>query len=464
MVFASYIFLFYFLPICLAVYYLAPRRSRELVLTVASYIFYGWWRPDFTLLMLFSTVVDYHVGKKLHASSDKKRRNRLLMISVCVNLGLLGYFKYWNFGIENLNAIIEGAGMTEVSWPTIVLPVGISFYTFQTMSYTLDIHRRVAKPVDSAMQFACYVALFPQLVAGPIVRYNTLANQLKNRTHTFSKFASGAQLFQLGFAKKILIADSLAPFVDQVFAMDDAGCGLSWLGLSAYTFQIYFDFSGYSDMAIGLGRMFGFEFPINFNSPYKSDSITDFWRRWHISLSTWLRDYLYIPLGGNKKGSIRTYVNLAATMLLGGLWHGAAWTYIAWGAYQGFFLIVERAVGKRPLYYAAPSFVRIVITFILAMIGWLFFRANTMTEAMRMLSAMFLIDGVGDMSLGAMELTTLQQTTLVASIVLAWFVPNTQELQDKKPSWLPWFALCLFIVAIGRMIHQGQIPFLYFQF
>ena len=464
MVFASYIFLFYFLPICLAVYYLTPRRGRELVLTLASYVFYGWWRPDFTLLMLFSTFVDYHVGRAIYQSDDDRRRKRLLLLSVCVNLGLLGYFKYWNFGIDNLNVILGEFGLSSIHWTKIVLPVGISFYTFQTMSYTLDIHRRVAKPVDSPMQFACYVALFPQLVAGPIVRYNTLADQLKNRVHTLTRFASGVQLFQLGFAKKILIADSLSPFVNQVFGMDSPGMAISWAGLAAYTFQLYFDFSGYSDMAIGLGRMFGFEFPANFNSPYKSVSITDFWRRWHISLSSWLRDYLYIPLGGNKKGHLRTYFNLAATMLLGGLWHGANWTYVVWGAYQGFFLILERAWGKKPIYHGLPHFVRVFITFVLAMFGWLFFRSDTMSDAMNMLRAMLYLDGVGDMSLDAVSLSPLQSWTMGIAILLAWFVPNTQQLQEKKPSWLAPFALVVFLVGVARMIHQGQIPFLYFQF
>lgn len=350
MVFASYAFLFCFLPATLGLYYLVRKGEREAVLTLASYLFYGWWRPDFVLLMLSSTVIDYWAGRTIYASRDSGQRRRFLILSICVNLGLLGYFKYWNFGIDSLNALLAQWDVGHISWPAIVLPVGISFYTFQSMSYSIDIYRGAARPVERFDHFACYVALFPQLVAGPIVRYNTLEKQLRSREHSWEKFSSGARLFQIGMAKKLIIADNLAPVADAAFAATDPGCAASWVGLLAYTFQIYYDFSGYSDMAIGLGRMFGFEFPVNFNSPYKSKSITEFWRRWHISLSTWLRDYLYIPLGGNKRGSIRTYVNLGLTMLLGGLWHGAAWTFVAWGAYQGGWLALERRLGKRPLF------------------------------------------------------------------------------------------------------------------
>ncbi|MFH0946300.1 MAG: MBOAT family O-acyltransferase [Planctomycetota bacterium] len=318
MIFASQIFLFWFLPLVLGVYYAAPARARSLVLVFASYFFYGWWRLDFTLLMVVSTVIDYYCGRGISranaalpdaeadaaaTASLNRRRKRLLLCSICANLGLLGYFKYMNFGVESLNAILAWAGMEGVTWPAVVLPVGISFYTFQTMSYTIDVYRKEALPVRRFIDFACYVALFPQLVAGPIVRYRSLADQLVKRSHTFCKFSDGALLFQAGFIKKILLADIAARVADAAFTLSAPSCLEAWLGTTAYAFQIYFDFSGYSDMAIGLGLMFGFRFPINFDSPYKSQSITEFWRRWHISLSSWLRDYLYIPAATSRVGA-----------------------------------------------------------------------------------------------------------------------------------------------------------------
>ena len=287
-------------------------------------------RPDFTLLILFSSIVDYTAGRRIARAHEEGRRGRpWLLFSVFTNLGLLGYFKYANFGIDTLNAILEANGAEPLSWTRVVLPVGISFYTFQTMSYTIDLYRGHVKPAQNFIDFLCYVSMFPQLVAGPIVRYITVEEQLRERRHTFAKFFQGVLAFEIGLAKKILIADVVAGMADSAFSSSHMGVLDAWLGVSAYAFQIYFDFSGYSDMAIGLGLMFGFRFPINFNRPYISTSITVFWRRWHISLSTWLRDYLYISLGGNRKGRIRTYFNLAATMFLGGLWHGAAWTFIA---------------------------------------------------------------------------------------------------------------------------------------
>ena len=311
MVFASGVFLYYFLPLFLALYYLSPRRVRTLVVALASYVFYGWWRPDFVLLMLLSTVVDYTCGERIVAERGRGRDpRRWVWLSVCLNLGLLGYFKYANFGVDTLNAILASAGHDGVEWTKVILPVGISFYTFQTLSYTVDIYRGHAQPVKSFTDFMCYVAMFPQLVAGPIVRYSSIADQLHGRTHTVGKFYRGVLAFQAGLIKKLLIADVLGDLADQAFSGDSLGLLDSWLGTGAYTLQIYFDFSGYSDMAIGLGLMIGFSLPANFNSPYHSRSITDFWRRWHISLSTFLRDYLYIPLGGNRLGPLRTYVNL----------------------------------------------------------------------------------------------------------------------------------------------------------
>lgn len=336
MLFNSYEFIFLFLPIVLIGYYAVFRghRARMIFLTVMSYIFYGWWDYRFCALMLISTWLDYVAGAKVASGTTSRARKAWVGVSLVGNLGLLGFFKYFDLGAQTLNELAKWLGRDSPLIPLlhVTLPVGISFYTFQSMSYTIDIYRGCAKPARNFWDFACYVALFPQLVAGPIVRYHELAEQLVSRTHTLTKATRGAALFILGLAKKVIIADGVAPIVKLVFDADGPpGFLAAWSGVLAYAMQIYFDFSGYSDMAVGLGLFLGFQFPQNFHSPYKSSSITEFWRRWHISLSSWLRDYLYIPLGGNRYGPMRTYVNLFITMLLGGLWHGASWTFVIWG-------------------------------------------------------------------------------------------------------------------------------------
>jgi len=462
MIFASAIFLYAFLPIFLAAYYLSPRRVKSFTIAVASYVFYGWWRPDFVILMLISTVVDFACGKLIvRARAAGGRGRRWVVLSCVVNLGLLGYFKYANFGVDTLNSILAEFGQGPFEWTEVILPVGISFYTFQTLSYTIDVYRDVSPPVRSFRDFMCYVAMFPQLVAGPIVRYNTVAEQLSGRTHTFAQFYMGVLAFEAGLAKKVLIADVLGPVADQAFGGQALSALDAWIGTLAYTFQIYFDFSGYSDMAIGLGLMMGFRFPINFEQPYRSISITDFWRRWHVSLSTFLRDYLYIPLGGNKKGTVRTYVNLSLTMLLGGLWHGAAWTFIAWGAYQGFWLVVERALGKRSLYGGAPRTVQMALTFVLAMFGWVLFRAADMSAAGATFAAMF---GAGSASGLSLELTPLHLLVGASAAIVVWGTPTTQaSIARASLRWAVALQLA-FLLALLHLHFEDHVPFLYFQF
>lgn len=461
MVFASTIFLYYFLPLFLAVYYLTPGRGKSLVIAVASYVFYGWWRPDFVILMLISTVVDYRCGKGILADrDDEKTGRRWVVLSLFVNLGLLGYFKYANFGIDTLNAALAPFQVGPMQWAEVVLPVGISFYTFQTLSYTVDVYRGHAPPVRAFKDFMCYVAMFPQLVAGPIVRYNTIAEQLFARTHTIDKFSRGILFFQAGLAKKVLIADNLGGLADQAFAASGLTAGGAWAGILAYTFQIYFDFSGYSDMAIGLGLMMGFRLPVNFNQPYRSISVTDFWRRWHISLSSFLRDYLYIPLGGNQKGPIRTYVNLALTMLLGGLWHGANWTFIAWGAYQGFWLIVERLSGKKSLYGNAPRAVQMAVTFVIVIFGWVLFRAETVSGALDYSGALL---GFGT-GVTPLAIEPLHVVAGLIAIIVVWGLPTTQEVLFRAA---PKVAIALqpaFLLSLAQVHYADHVPFLYFQF
>ena len=466
MLFASAVFLYWFLPLFLVLYYLSPKGVKAYTIAVASYVFYGWWRPDFVLLMWFSTALDYQCGRAiLRDRAAGGSGKRWVWVSCVVNLGLLGYFKYANFGVDTLNRVLASFGQEPLAWTEIVLPVGISFYTFQTLSYTVDVYRGSAPPVRSFRDFMCYVAMFPQLVAGPIVRYNTVAEQLAERTHTRAKFTQGVLAFQAGLAKKVLVADVLGPVADQAFAAPALGTLDAWVGVLAYTFQIYFDFSGYSDMAIGLGLMMGFRLPINFDQPYRSVSITDFWRRWHVSLSSFLRDYLYVPLGGNRKGPLRTHVNLALTMLLGGLWHGAAWTFVAWGAYQGAWLVLERLLGKRPLYAFAPLPLRIAATFVLAMFGWVFFRSEGMTAAAGYFASLFGAGG-GPGATAATELSLRPIHLLVGALaaLVVWGLPTTQALvQRPRAPWILALQL-LFLLALVHLHYEDHVPFLYFQF
>jgi len=463
MLFTSNVFLYYFLPLFLTAYYAVPNRWRSWLLAAASYVFYGWWRPDFVLLMALSTVVDYSAG--LGIGRDRARGEsgrRFVVLSCCTNLGLLAYFKYANFGVDTLNAIFAANGHAPLEWAEVVLPVGISFYTFQTLSYTIDVYRNHADPVRSFRDFACYVSMFPQLIAGPIVRYRSIAEQLHSRQHTWQMFSIGVLVFQAGLAKKVLLADTFSIAADAGFGADSVSMVEAWVAALAYTFQIYFDFSGYSDMAIGLGLMMGFRFPINFDRPYISRSITEFWRRWHITLSTFLRDYLYIPLGGNQRGSFRTYFNLSLTMLLGGLWHGAAWTYIAWGAYQGFWLVVERLAGKRTLYAALPGPLQNAVAFVIVIFGWVLFRAESLPDAIAFCGAMV---GAGGATSGLFaEWSYIQTAAFVAGPLVVWGFRTTQEQARDPRAWWSVFVLVAFVISLLHLHRASNVPFLYFQF
>jgi alginate O-acetyltransferase complex protein AlgI len=467
MVFTSHIFVFYYLPLCLLLYYALPRRLRNPFITVASYIFYGWWKPWFVTLMMTSTVIDYTAGRVISAEGSSPARRKLaLLASLCANLGLLGVFKYAMFAQANVNWLIEAFGAEGFRMLQITLPIGISFYTFQTMSYSIDVYLGTAQPVRRLGDFSCFVALFPQLIAGPIVRYNTIAEQLAERQHTVERFASGVAIFVIGFGKKILLANPMGAIADSVFAANGPTALAAWFGVVAYALQIYFDFSGYSDMAIGLGRMLGFEFPKNFDSPYHSQSITEFWRRWHISLSSWLRDYLYVPLGGNRYGQRRTYFNLAMVMLLGGLWHGAQWQFVAWGAFHGTFLGAERWIGKKSFYAGLPAPARVLLTFVLVLFSWVLFRAENLYLATRYLGAMFGVTATPEATrlLGA-GLFTLHNLVLMG--LCLFVVSRRTQSWDfaERQSWPRAVALlALFILALAAMFTQAFNPFLYFQF
>jgi alginate O-acetyltransferase complex protein AlgI len=482
MVFSSHIFLFYFLPLVLAFYYACPPRGRQLLLALVSYAFYGWANPWFVFLMLFSTVVDYVCGQLIVGrwrlsffASDQpaeeglpsaRQRKLAVVVSICTNLGLLGCFKYLGFAQTNLNYLLEWFGHDAMRVYEVVLPVGISFYTFQSMSYSIDLYRGDARVARDFLDFACYVALFPQLVAGPIVRYRDLADQLRSRSHTVDRFARGIVFFAFGMAKKILLANPMGQVADAAFGAGALTWYHAWVGVLAYAFQIYFDFSGYSDMAIGLGKMLGFEFKRNFDLPYISQSITEFWRRWHISLSTWLRDYLYIPLGGNRRGPWRTYANLAIVMLLGGLWHGAEWTFVIWGTVHGVLLALERWNGKEPLYRRLPPPLRIGATFALVLITWVFFRAESLPQAITYLGAMFGLQQAGAAAALAGALLCQPQFLLVfaACALIHLFRLDTWDIaQSLRPAKIGLAGAAL-ASSVLILFTQSYNPFLYFRF
>ena len=468
MLFNSYEFIFLFLPIVLLGYFvLAPKGARLGFLTIMSYLFYGWWDWRFCSLMLISTLIDYQAGRHIHASDVTRVRRRWLALSVVSNLSLLGFFKYFDLAARSVNqlAAFFGVGTEElVPLLHVVLPVGISFYTFQSMSYSMDIYMRAAKPARTIWDFACYVALFPQLIAGPIVRYRDLADQLVYRTHTWAKATLGISFFIVGLAKKVIMADGVAFLVGDAFESAAPGLFSAWAGTLAYAMQIYFDFSGYSDMAVGLGLMLGFRLPQNFNSPYKAVSITDFWRRWHISLSSWLRDYLYIPLGGNRLGALRTYVNLFITMLLGGLWHGANWNFVVWGGYHGALLALERKAGKKGLWAWAPVPLQRLLTFLLVMFGWVFFRADTMGQAGAIFRGMLGLNGLEGYVLELVRGNPLPYILLVATTLMAFGAPNSWEIRWRANPWYFVVLGVLFIVSVLTIFVNAASPFLYFQF
>jgi alginate O-acetyltransferase complex protein AlgI len=472
MVFSSYLFLFYFLPAALALYYAAPVRARHLVLTALSYVFYGWANPLFAPLLFASTLLDYVCGlviARARVGGDERLARTSLGASICGNLGLLGFFKYFNFGIENLNAFAAATGLDALRLDlafTVTLPLGISFYTFQSMSYTWDVYRGRADAVRSFVDFACFVSMFPQLVAGPIIRFSEVADQLRSRTHTATKFARGVTFFSVGLAKKVLLANPCGKIADLAFDAAALHPADAWYGVTAYAFQIYFDFSGYSDMAIGLGLMLGFVFPKNFDSPYSAQSITDFWRRWHISLSTWLRDYLYVPLGGNRRGPARTYCNLFVVMLLGGLWHGASWNFMVWGGLHGIYLALERVRGRAAPWQRLPAAVRVAFTFLLVLVTWVFFRAPDLPSALRYLGSM---TGAGEAPAGAALIGGLVYQpyyllTFLAAAVVTWASPQTWDWSRSISPIKAAATAALFVLSAVMLTTQAFNPFIYFIF
>lgn len=461
MVFSSYLFLFAFLPLFLLSYYALPTRTRSLAILGFSYIFYAWWRPEFLVLLVCVTSISYVLALTIAASQSERHRYRLLVAGVGINLLILAYFKYTNFGVESLNVLLLGAGLNPVELTRVILPIGLSFYIFHAISYLVDTYRRDAPPARNFFDFAAFIALFPHLVAGPVLRYHLLADQFRSRVHSFKRFAQGCMIFMIGFSKKVLIADPMSPMVDAVFSAPSPTLSDAWIGALAYTVQLFFDFSGYTDMAIGLALMIGFVFPENFKDPYLAQSITEFWKRWHMSLSNWLREYLYIGMGGSRRGATRMYVNLFLTMLLGGLWHGANWTFVLWGAWHGACLVLERYWKQR---FGAPLFsgsLAVAKTMLLVIVGWVLFRSSDVASAGRMYRGMLGLNGFAFSGPVEWQITSDRVLVLVMGIVLIYAMP---WLRRQDSALLRLLALPIFLWAVATLSAQSFTPFLYFQF
>ncbi|OQX79023.1 MAG: hypothetical protein B6D61_04260 [Bacteroidetes bacterium 4484_249] len=483
MLFSSSVFLFIFLPVVIIGYYLLRGNWRNVFLFIASLVFFAWGGVSYSVLLMASIIMNYFFGRAIGKNPGGKKSQIWLGTGVTLNLLLLGVFKYANFIISNINNLFETINIPALENTSIALPIGISFYTFQSLSYLIDIYRKETNYQKNILRLGLYISLFPQLIAGPIVRYHDIAKQLQSRTVSFEKFSYGVQRFLTGLAKKILIANSFAYIADDIFVVipADLSASAAWLGVISYTLQIYFDFSGYSDMAIGLGSIFGFKILENFNFPYIARSIRDFWRRWHISLSTWFRDYLYIPLGGNRKGNIRTYVNLIIVFFLTGLWHGASWNFVAWGMIHGFFLILERTGGEKILNKLWKPLQHLYTLFIVLM-AWVLFRAEDFTYAWGYYKAML---GLNTSKYGMYELSKYLNTEFYIVLAVALlgstkffintgdFIGKFKNNTDKKIQPILQsvhslisigFYLGLLVLCAMYLLSYTYNPFIYYRF
>lgn len=467
MLFSSQVFLYFFLPITLIVYYLSPKKFRNFILLIASLIFYAWGEPVYILIMLFSTVFDYINGlliDKFQKKNQHKYAKIVLIISVVGNLAILGFFKYSDFLISNINSLFN----LNISLLAIALPIGISFYTFQTMSYTIDVYEQNVKAQKNFISFATYVTLFPQLIAGPIVKYRDVSESLENRKENISDFSEGIKCFIIGLFKKVMIANNVGFIWESIHSLpySEISLSLAWIGAICYSLQIYYDFSAYSDMAIGLGKMFGFHFLENFNYPYIAKSITDFWRRWHISLSSWFKEYVYIPLGGSRKTIARTVINLLIVWFLTGLWHGASWNFVVWGLYFGVLLIIEKFVLKKVL-DKMPSFIRHLYTLFFVIISWVIFACPTLEDGLNYISIMFNFNN----EIISPSVSYLISTHFVLFIIAIIgctpiFEKIKEKLKNNKIFMIIEIIICLvlFFISLSFLVGSTYNPFLYFRF
>ena len=466
MVFSSTIFLCVYLPLVLLGYYICPKKGRNLFLLIASLVFYAWGEPKYVFLMIFSILVNYIFGRLMDKNRGRQKRMKLLLVlSVVIDLGLLSVFKYTDFIITNVNAIF-GANFDLLN---IALPIGISFYTFQAMSYTIDVYRNDVRVQKNLIDFGMYITMFPQLIAGPIVRYADVQDQLAERSVTTVDFSEGVMRFVVGLGKKVLLANQMGAVWSEIYALGgDVSALMAWTGAIAYTFQIYFDFSGYSDMAIGLGRMFGFKFPENFRYPYQSVSITDFWRRWHITLSTWFKEYLYIPLGGNRRGLTRQALNLLIVWSLTGFWHGAGWNFVMWGLYYFVILFVEKLFLLKAL-DKLPKFFRHVYALLLIIIGWVIFASDDVSVLLPYLGSLFGANG----AVGGMDVYTLVTKAVLIVICCVASTELPKRLfgtmtgkMNEKAAFTVKSVLTIVLLALSMifLIGDSYNPFLYFRF
>ena len=466
MVFSSTIFLCVYLPLVLLGYYICPKKGRNLFLLIVSLVFYAWGEPKYVFLMIFSILVNYIFGRLMDKHRENKKRLKLMLVlSVVIDIGLLSVFKYTDFIITNVNAIF-GSSFDLLN---IALPIGISFYTFQAMSYTIDVYRDDVRVQKNLIDFGMYITMFPQLIAGPIVRYADVQDQLAERSVTTADFSEGVMRFVVGLGKKVLLANQMGAVWSDIYALGgDVSALMAWTGAIAYTFQIYFDFSGYSDMAIGLGRMFGFKFPENFRYPYQSVSITDFWRRWHITLSTWFKEYLYIPLGGNRRGLARQALNLLIVWSLTGFWHGAGWNFVMWGLYYFVILFIEKLFLLKAL-DKLPKFFRHVYALLLIIIGWVIFASDDVSVLLPYLGSMFGANG----AIGGMDVYTLltKAVLLIICCIASTELPKKLFLSaagamNEKAAFTLKSILTIALLALSMILLIGDSynPFLYFRF
>lgn len=466
MVFSSTIFLCVYLPLVLLGYYICPKKGRNLFLLIVSLVFYAWGEPKYVFLMIFSILVNYIFGRLMDKHRENKKRLKLMLVlSVVIDIGLLSVFKYTDFIITNVNAIF-GSNFDLLN---IALPIGISFYTFQAMSYTIDVYRDDVRVQKNLIDFGMYITMFPQLIAGPIVRYADVQDQLADRSVTTADFSEGVMRFVVGLGKKVLLANQMGAVWSDIYALGgDVSALMAWTGAIAYTFQIYFDFSGYSDMAIGLGRMFGFKFPENFRYPYQSVSITDFWRRWHITLSTWFKEYLYIPLGGNRRGLARQALNLLIVWSLTGFWHGAGWNFVLWGLYYFVILFIEKLFLLKAL-DKLPKFFRHVYALLLIIIGWVIFASDDVSVLLPYLGSMFGANG----AIGGMDVYTLltKAVLLIICCIASTELPKKLFLSaagamNEKAAFTLKSVLMIALLALSMILLIGDSynPFLYFRF
>ena len=485
MVFSSNVFLLYFMPAFFLVYFLMPKKTRNYVLLLASLIFYAWGAPEFIIQLLVSLVANFFIVRWMCKTEKPGAKKLLCALSILISMGLLLFYKYGNFTMQNLNALIGLTGHAPLSWKRIMLPIGISFFSFQSVTYTLDTYRGVNQPLRKLSDYMLYITMFPQLIAGPIVRYCDVAEQIRQRESTMADRLQGFYRFVIGLCKKILIADVIGLRVDEVLGAASLGAGqlgdiatriatldtgTAWLVALAYTFQIYFDFAGYSDMAIGLGRVMGFKFPENFNNPYTSRSITEFWRRWHMTLGAFIMNYLYIPLGGNRKGKGRMYLNLWVCFLLSGLWHGASWNFVVWGALHGFFICADKLfLGKvMKRIGTVPS---VILTFLTVNIIWVFFRIEDIEVAWTFVTRMFAFDFSGFAFAGnAMVYTVMVVAALFSFLTLTgWGKKLEQKVyytdySDKQHIWVWIIAILAFVFCVAALNATSFSPFIYFRF